>query len=108
MFAATLNSPDRSTINANFDQARTVDLPTMDAAFWTTNFPVPPDADHLYSITLVEYAQPTNVVATIMGPSSFNTNTGDPRNAVIVMSREGLDWYIEQVYLDGSAVPLIQ
>ena len=108
MLAATLSSLDRSTINANFDQSLTVDLSTMNAAWWSTNFPVPPSTDYNYGITLLDYSNPSNVVATIMGPPAFNSDTGIPRNAVFVMSREGLDWYIEQVYLDGSAVPIIK
>ena len=108
MFVTTLNSADRSTINTNFDQSLTTSLPTMDAAFWSTNFPPPPDSDHLYGITLLDYSDPTNVVATIMGPPAFNGNTGAPRNAVLVMSREGLDWYVEQLYLDGSSTALIK
>ncbi len=108
LFVSTLNSSDRSTINVNFDQSLTADLPTMDATFWSTNFPIPPDSDHSYGITLLDYSDPTNVVATLMGPPAFNSNTGTPRNAALVMSREGLDWFIQQVYLDGSATALIK
>jgi hypothetical protein len=108
MFVSTLNSSDRSTINTNFDQAMTVNLPTMDTTWWSTNFPLPPSTDYNYGITLLDYSDPTNVVATIMGPPAFNSNTGIPRNAVLVMSKAGLDWSIERVYLDGSAVALIQ
>lgn len=108
LLAATLNSSDRSTINANFDQSLTVDLPTMNAAWWSANFPLPPSTDYNYGITLLDYSNPSNVIATIMGPPAFNSNTGIPRNAVLVMSREGLDWYIEQVYMDGSTVALIK
>jgi hypothetical protein len=108
LFASALNSADRSTINSHFDQSLTGNLPTMDAAWWSTNFPGPTDTDHLYSITLLDYADPSNVTATIMGPPAFNLNTGAPRNAVLVMSRVGLDWFIQQIYLDGSAVALIQ
>jgi hypothetical protein len=108
MFATTLNSTDRSAINANFDQARTQYLPLMNSAFWNTNFPAPPDSDHLYGITLLDYSNPSQVVATIMGPPGFNLNTGVPRNAVFVMSKEGLDWFIQQLYLDGSSTALIK
>jgi hypothetical protein len=106
VFVTTLNSTDRSTINSNFDQSLTANLPLMDAAWWSANFPGPTDSDHTYGITLLEYSDPANVVATIMGPPAFNLDSGYPRNAVLVMSREGLDWFIEKVYLDG--VPLIQ
>jgi hypothetical protein len=108
MFMTTLNSSDRSTINSNFDQSLTTNLPTMDAAWWSANFPVPPDADHNYGITLLDYSDPANVVATIMGPPAFNSFTGAPRNAVLVMSKAGVDWFIERLYLDGSSIPLIQ
>lgn len=108
MFINTLNSSDRSTINSNFDQSRTTLLPTMDAAWWSANFPSPPDSDRSYGITLFDYSDPANVSAAIMGPPAFNLNTGSPRNALLVMSRAGLDWFIEQVYLDGSATALIK
>jgi len=108
MFVRTLNSSDRSTINANFDQSLTANLPLMDAAWWSAYFPGPLDSDHSYGITLLDYSDPSNVVATIMGPPAFNLNNGYPRNAVLVMSREGLDWFIEQLYLDGSTTALIK
>ncbi len=108
VFVTGLNAADRSTINANFDQALTQDLPTMDATFWSNNFPVPPDSDHLYAMTLLDYSDPANVTATLMGPQLFNGSTGLPRNVLLVLSREGIDWFIEQVYLDGSATALIK
>jgi len=107
-FATDLNNSDRSAINANFDQALTQDLPSMTAAWWSSNFPVPPDSNHLYSISLLDYSDPANVVATIMGPPAFNGGTESPINAVFVMSKEGADWYIEKLYLNGSATPIIQ
>jgi hypothetical protein len=107
-FVSTLNSSDRSTINANFDQSLTANLPTMDAAWWSANFPLPPDSDHNYGITLLDYSNPADVVATLMGPPAFNSNTGTPRNAVLVMSKAGVDWFIERLYLDGSATALIK
>ena len=107
LFVTTLNG-DRSSINANFDQSLTANLPTMSAAWWSANFPGPSDSDHLYGITLLDYSDPTNVVATIMGPPAFNLNQGTPRSAVLVMSKEGLDWFIERLYMDGSTVPFIQ
>jgi hypothetical protein len=108
LFMTTLNAVDRSTINSQFDQALTTDLPTMDATWWGTNFPAPPDSDHLYGLTVFDFADPAKVTGTIMGPPSFNSNTGVPRNIVLTMSREGTDWFIEKVYLDGSATPLIK
>ncbi len=109
MFVNDLNAADRSSINTEFDQALTKDLPLMDAAWWAANFPAPPDADHLYSITLLDYSDPANVLATIMGPPAFNVDTGLPRNAVLVMSGGGAGgWFIEQLSLDGSATALIQ
>ena len=107
-FAGGLNNPDRSTINANFDQGLTQNLSSMTTAWWAANFPVPPDANHLYSISLIDYSNPSNVVATIMGPPAFNSFTGLPINAVFVLSFEGTDWYIEKVYLNGSSTPIIQ
>ena len=107
-FTATLNATDRSAINSNFDPSLTQNLPTMDATWWNTNFPSPPDADHPYGITLYDYSDPVNVVAALRGPPAFNSNTGVPVNAVFVMSKAGADWLIEKVYLNGSAVALIQ
>jgi hypothetical protein len=108
MFVSLLNATDRSTINSQFDQSLTQDLPIMNAAWWNTNFPWPLDANHLYSLTLLDYSNPANVVATIMGPPAFNSDTGLPQNAVFVMSKEGIDWFIEQLYLNGSSTALIR
>jgi hypothetical protein len=108
IFAAELNASDRSSLNSNFDPALTQNLPTMDATWWNTNFPAPPDTDHAYGITLLDYSDPANVVAAIRGPPAFNLNTGVPVNAVFVMSKTGADWFIERLYLNGSAVALIQ
>jgi hypothetical protein len=108
VFAATLNATDRSAINSNFDPTLTANLPTMNAAWWNTNFPSPLDGDHAYGITLFDYSDPANVVAAIRGPPAFNQNTGDPVNALFVMSKVGPDWYIERLYLNGNAVALIQ
>ncbi len=107
-FASGLNNPDRSSINANFDQTLTQDLPTMTATWWTANFPVPPDADHQYSVALLDYSNPSNVVATISGPPAFNSFSGMPVSAVFVMSAEGPDWFIEKLSLGGSSTPIIQ
>ena len=106
-FATGLNNSDRSTINANFDQALTMELPTMTAAWWTVNFPAPPDSNHQYSISLIDYSSPSNVVATISGPPAFSA-TASPVGAVFVMTKEGPDWFIEQLYLGGSSTPFIQ
>jgi hypothetical protein len=108
MFVSLLNATDRSSINSQFDQSLTQDLPIMNAAWWNTSFPSPLDANHLYSLTLLDYSNPANVVATIMGPPAFNSDTGLPQNAVFVMSKEGIDWFIEQLYLDGSSTALIR
>ena len=107
-FAGGLNNSDRSTINANFDQAETKDLPSMSSAWWASNFPPPPDSDHQYRITLIDYSNPSDVVAAITGPPAFNSFTGVPVSAVFVMSKEGPDWFIEQLYLGGSSTPVIQ
>ena len=107
MFANGLNNPDRSSINANFDSALTQNLAAMNTAWWAGNFPVPPDSNHLYAISLIDYSNPANVIATIAGPPSFNGATGLAVNAVFVMSKEGQDWFIEKLFLNGSASPLI-
>jgi len=107
-FATDLNNSDRSSINANFDQTLTQDLPMMTPAWWSSNFPVPPDSNHLYSVSLLDYSNPANVVATIVGPPAFNGGTGLPVNAVFVMSKEAADWFIEKLYLNGSGTPVVQ
>jgi len=106
-FAVVLNAADRSAINSNFDQSLTQDLQglPMDAAFWNANFPSPPDTDHQYTITLLDYADPANVSALIMGPPVFNSNTGTARTARFVMSRVGLDWFIRE--LDLGAIDVL-
>jgi hypothetical protein len=108
LFAKVLNAEDRSTINEQFDQSATQNLSTMDATWWDINFPSPPDTDHAYSITLLDYSEPTAVVAVIRGPPAFNSNTGAPVNAVFAMTQEGSDWFIWQIYLNGNSTPLIQ
>jgi hypothetical protein len=108
MFITVLNAADRSTINAQFDQSLTQNLPLMDATWWNTNFPMPLDTDHLYTITIFDFSDPANVLASIMGPPAFNSNTGVPRNAALVMSKEGTDWFIQQLYLDMSSTALIR
>jgi len=107
-FVSGLNNPDRSAINGNFDQSLTKDLPTMTETWWATFFPVPPDADHQYFISLLDYSNPANVTATIMGPPAFTNDAGVPLNAVFVMNKEGDDWYIEKMYLNGNSTPIIQ
>ena len=106
-FANGLNNSDRSSINANFDPSLTQSLAAMNAAWWASNFPVPPDANHLYSISLIDYSNPANVTAAIMGPPAFNGGTGLAVSAVFVMSREGENWFIEKLFLNGSTTPLI-
>ena len=108
VFMNTLNAADRSALNAQFDQSLTQNLPLMNATWWNTNFPSPLDTDHLYALTILEFSDPTNVRASIMGPPAFNSNTAVPRNAVLVMSREGTDWFIQQLYLDMSSTALIR
>ena len=54
LFISALNATDRSAINMQFDQSLTQNLPVMDATWWNTSFPSPLDADHLYSITLID------------------------------------------------------
>ena len=106
-FMSVLNAADRSAINAQFDQSLTQNLPLMDATWWNTNFPSPLDTDHLYTLTIFDFSDPTNVIASIMGPPAFNSNTGTPRNAVLGMSKAGNDWFIQQLYLDMSGTALI-
>ncbi len=108
LFIGGLNNSDRSAINSNFDQFQTQNLASMTTAWWDAFFPVPPDADHQYFVSLLDYSNPSNVVATIMGPPAFISGTGVPLNAVFVMSKEGSDWYIQKLYLNGSSTPIIQ
>jgi hypothetical protein len=100
-FAIGLNSPDRSGIGSNFDQTTT----TLDATFWSTNFAY--STTFPYIVTLIDYSNPSNVTAAIVGPPAFNGNTGLPVAAVFVMNKVGIDWFIQQLYLNGSSTPLI-
>jgi hypothetical protein len=104
MFVTSLNAVDRSTINTQFDTPLVTMIPTLTTAWWNTNFPPPPDPEHAYSVTLLDYVDPANVVATIMGPPLFNGLSGAPLNAVFVMSKEGADWFILRVSLNGTVV----
>ena len=104
LFAANLNAVDRSTINDQFDKPLVTMIATMNTAWWNTNFPPPPDPEHAYSVTLLDYVDPANVVATIMGPPLFNGLSGAPLNAVFVMSKEGADWLILKISLNGTVV----
>ena len=89
-FASGLNNPDRSSINANFDQTLTQDLPTLTATWWTANFPGPAgNADHQYSVALLDYSNPSNVVATISGPPGFQLLLGDARERRLRDERRG-------------------
>ena len=104
LFAANLNAVDRSTLNDQFDKPLVTMIATMNTAWWNTNFPPPPDPEHAYSVTLLDYVDPANVVATIMGPPLFNGFSAAPVNAVFVMSKEGADWFILKVSLNGTVV----
>ena len=95
-FAMALNTSARSDVNSNFDQTTT----TLDATFWSTNFPY--SATLPYTISLIDYSNPSSVTATVMGPPAFNGNTGLPVAAVFVMNKVGMDWFIQQLSLGGT------
>jgi hypothetical protein len=111
-FGADLNKPDRTGIQLNFSRGDTQDYASISsAAWWAANgFPVPTDADHVYSMVVSDYVDPDNVTATIYGPPGFNGgSTSSPiMSAVFVMVKEDADWLIEEVHLSGDVTIDIQ
>ncbi len=104
VFGAGLNQTDRTGIQLNFSESDTLDYAAISsAAWWTANgFPVPTDADHIYSIVVADYEDPDNVTGTIIGPTTFNGGTGQAMNAVFVMVKEDADYFIREVHLTGN------
>jgi len=108
-FGADLSNPDKSHMSANFAQGQTADIGIMDAqAYWDGKTFVLPGSTYLtYSISVHDYVDPANVTADIYGPPLFNPN-GVPIPAVFVLVQIGPDWFIKQIYLNGSAAPAVQ
>ncbi len=104
-FGAGLNQADRTGMQLNFSKSDTQDYTTIsNAAWWTTDFPVPTDADHIYSIVVANYEDPDNVTGTILGPPGFNVAGTPIMSAVFVMVKEDADWFIRSVSFNGTVV----
>ncbi len=106
--ATDLNAADRSNAYLNFDPTQTEYYAAIrDAAALDTPFPTVGPLEQQYSFANVDYANPENVTADMYGPPLFS-GTGDPRPAVLVMSKVGTDWMIHEIYLDGSSTATIK
>jgi hypothetical protein len=105
-FGANLNKSDRTGIQLNFSKGDTQDYASISsAAWWTANgFPVPTDDTHIYSIVVIDYVDPDNVTATMYGAPGFNGTNPPIASAVFVMVKDGADWFIRGVSLDGTVV----
>ena len=112
-FAVDLNKPDKSVMSENFVQGAADYAAVNTQAFWDgIGMVMPSGAAFPYSITLHDYVDPTNVTADIYGPALFYTNVApsgpSPVPAKFVLVQTGTDWFIEQIYLNGSATPSVQ
>ena len=105
-FMTDLNLADRTNAYLNFDSTNTEYYAAIrDPGWWDTSFPVPGAAEQKYSLEGVDYVDPLNVTANMLGPVGplGFLPTGDPRPARFVMIKVGTDWMIHEIYLDGSA-----
>ncbi len=105
-FGAGLNQTDRTGMQLNFSESDTLDYAAISsAAWWAANgFPVPTDADHVYSIVVIDYEDSDNVTATVYGPPGFNGTNPPVASAIFVMVKEDADWFIRGVSLNGAVV----
>jgi hypothetical protein len=110
-FMTDLNLADRSNAYLNFDATNTEYYAAIrDPGWWDTSFPVVGAAEQKYSLSSVDYVDPLNVTATMVGPvgpAGF-LPAGDPRPARFVMIKTGTDWMIHEMYLDGSPTATIK
>ncbi len=110
-FITDLNLADRSNAYLNFDSTNTEYYAAIrDPGWWDTSFPVVGAAEQKYSLESVDYVDPLNVTANMLGPVGALgfLPTGDPRPARFVMIKVGTDWMIHELYLDGSGTATIK
>jgi hypothetical protein len=108
-FAYDLSNPDKSRMSGNFAQGQTADYGIMDTqAYWDGKSFVLPGSTYLtYSISVHDYVDPANVTADIYGPPTFNLS-GGPIPAVFVLVQVGPDWFIKEIFLNGSPPQTVQ
>jgi hypothetical protein len=108
-FGYDLNNLDKSHMSGNFAQGQTADYGIMDSqVYWDGKSFVMPGATELpYSLTVHDYVDPANVTVDIYGPPAFIL-TVDPIPAVFVLVQVGPDWFIKEIYLNGSGTPTVQ
>jgi hypothetical protein len=97
-FAAALSSSDRSGLTAaNFSATSTINYATADATFWNTQCPL-----GTYTITDINSANPSDVTATMSGPSAWSVT---PLSVSFIMVMEGFfDYRIQEFDQNGTAV----
>jgi len=112
-FAVDLNKSDKSVMSENFAPG-TADYASVNTqAFWDgLGMVMAPPATQTYSIALHDYVDPLNVTADIYGPAVFYATVApggpNPVPAKFVLVQVGPDWFIEQIYLNGSLTPSVQ
>ena len=101
-FARRLNADDRSTVYLQFHPALTTRYEELkEPTFWDEPFPVPAAADAAYRITVVSSTWPRDpaaVVASMSGPAAFGAN----RDVELTMAKDGKDWMIRAIYMQGN------
>ncbi len=97
-FVTDLNSSRANLNNDISNSSLDKSAGVLDTLWWETTFPAPGPSDTQYSITLFDYSDPSNVTGTILGPANYS-----PAAAIkFVMVKDGADYFIQQIYLDGS------
>ena len=98
-FISDLNN-DRANAYNNFHPDKTTDYSVIKpATYWDTDFPSgTPD----YSISGLDDSDSDNVTATIDGAA--DTGFGGPKPIKFKMAKDGYDWMIEELTLDGTLI----
>jgi hypothetical protein len=101
LFRIDLNG-DRGLVYLNFKPVDPLDYEAIkDSSFWDIRFPVGDGTP--YSITALDTDDPANVTGVVAGPPQFvGTHPIE-----FVMVQEGLDWFIQQLYLDDRATVVL-
>jgi hypothetical protein len=112
-FGADL-SGDKSQMSANFAPGQTADYALVGTqAYWDAIGVVLPGAFQTYSLSVHDYVDPANVTADIYGPPTFYNfdvtwPVGGPIPARFVLVQIDTDWFIREIYLNGSVTPAVK
>ena len=101
-FIDDLNNSDRSNVYTNFHPDKTADYNAIKdpSTTWDIWFPV---ADIPYSISNLDDSDSDSVTAVISSSGTFG-----PSNATFKMAKDGFDWMIEELTVQGlTPVPLV-